>query len=415
MSGPTNLRTVAWPWRADNSGRPQNATMALKKLHTWIAIAGIAIAAGAAWWWQNQPRGPQATGATAAARPASGPAAAGGPATVEVGKAEAMTLEEDAQAVGSLRARQGVMLRPEVSGRIVQLGFKDGQPVRRGQLLVQMDDALQRAQLQQAQAQAGIAATQLKRNQELVAENFVSQSAADQSAAALEVAQAQVALARAQLLRLRIVAPFDGVAGIRQVNVGDYVKDGADIVNLEDLGALWVDFRLPERFSANVKPGQGVQITLDALPGQRYSGQVEALDSLLDANGRSLLVRARVDNPAGALRSGMFARTRIVFATRANAVVVPEEALVPQGGKQYLFKVVDGAGGAPVAQRIEAKLGLRLTGKVEILEGVAPGDRVVTAGQASLGRGDGRALRVVNIDRAGPRPAGASAPRPAPV
>lgn len=414
MSGPTCWPIAAWPRRADNSGQTKN-TMALKKLHTWIAIAGIAIAAGAAWWWQNQPRGPQAAGAAAPARPASGPAAPGGPATVEVGKAEAMTLEEDAQAVGSLRARQGVMVRPEVSGRIVQLGFKDGQPVRRGQLLVQLDDSLQRAQLQQSQAQAGIASTQLKRNQELVAENFVSQSAVDQSAAALEVAQAQVALSRAQLQRLRILAPFNGVAGIRQVNVGDYVKDGADIVNLEDLGALWVDFRLPERFSANVKPGQGVQITLDALPGQRYSGQVEALDSLLDANGRSLLVRARVDNPAGALRSGMFARTRIVFATRANAVVVPEEALVPQGGKQYLFKVVDGANGTPVAQRIEAKLGLRLTGKVEILEGVAAGDRVVTAGQASLGRGDGRALRVVDIDRAGPRPAGASAPRSAPV
>jgi membrane fusion protein (multidrug efflux system) len=390
--------------------------MPIKKLHTWIAIAGIAVAAGAAWWWQNQPRVPQAAGATAMAPGASGPAAAGGPATVEVGRAEAMTLEEDAQAVGSLRARQGVMLRPEVSGRIVQLGFKDGLPVRRGQLLVQLDDSLQRAQLQQSQAQAGIASTQLKRNQELVAENFVSQSAVDQSAAALEVAQAQVALSRAQLQRMRILAPFDGVAGIRQVNVGDYVKDGADIVNLEDLGALWVDFRLPERFIANVKPGQGIELTLDALPGQRYSGQVDALDSLLDANGRSLLVRARVDNPAGALRSGMFARTRIVFATRANAIVVPEEALVPQGGKQYLYKVVDGGNGGPVAQRIEAKLGLRLTGKVEILEGVAAGDRVVTAGQAALGSGSGRALRVVDIDRAAaPRPAGASAPRPAPV
>jgi membrane fusion protein (multidrug efflux system) len=392
--------------------------MAIKKLHTWIAIAGIAIAAGAAWWWQNQPRGPQTAGTTAVAPGASGPAAPGGPATVEVGRAEAMTLEEDAQAVGSLRARQGVMLRPEVSGRIVQLGFKDGQPVRRGQLLVQLDDSLQRAQLQQSQAQAGIASTQLKRNQELVAENFVSQSAVDQSAAALEVAQAQVALSRAQLQRMRILAPFDGVAGIRLVNVGDYVKDGADIVNLEDLGALWVDFRLPERFIANVKRGQGIELTLDALPGQRYSGQVDALDSLLDANGRSLLVRARVDNPAGALRSGMFARTRIVFATRANAIVVPEEALVPQGGKQYLYKVVDGPSGSKVAQRIEAKLGLRLAGKVEILEGVAAGDRVVTAGQAALGRGEARPLRIVDVDRpaAPAKPAGsAPATKPAPV
>jgi membrane fusion protein (multidrug efflux system) len=386
--------------------------MAIKKLHTWVAIVGIAAAAATAWWWQReQPRG----GATAAVQPAtsaSGPAAGagggGGPATVEVGRAQAVTLEDDAQAVGSLRARQGVMVRPEVSGRIVQLGFRDGQRVRRGQLLMQMDDSLQRAQLQQAQAQAGIAATQLKRNQDLVAQNFVSQSAVDQSAAALEVAQAQVALARAQLLRMRIVAPFDGVAGIRLVNVGDYVKDGADIVNLEDLSALWVDFRLAERFISNVKPGQGVDVTLDAVPGQRYSGKVEAIDSLLDANGRSLLVRARIDNPEGALRSGMFARTRIVFSTRANAVVVPEEALVPQGGKQYLYKVVDGPNGGKVSQRVEAKLGLRIPGRAEVLEGVAPGDQVVTAGHGALGRGDGRALRVVDIERPG---GAASAPR----
>lgn len=389
----------------------------MKKLHTWVAIAGIAVAAGAAWWWQTQPRATQTTLA-APARSASGPAAAGGPATVEVGKAEVMTLEDDAQAVGTLRARQGVMIRPEVSGRIVALGFKDGQRVRRSQLLVQLDDALQRAQLQQSQAQAGIAATQLKRNQELVAQNFVSQSAVDQSAAALEVAQAQVALARAQLQRMRIVAPFDGVAGIRQVDVGDYLKDGADVVNLEDLGALWVDFRLPERFIANVKPGQGVEVTLDALPGVRYSGQVDALDSLLDTNGRSLLVRARVDNPAGALRSGMFARTRIVFATRASAIVVPEEALVPQGGKQYLYKVVDSPNGdGKVSQRIEAKLGLRLLGKVEILEGLAAGDRVVTAGQGALGRGDARPLRVVDIERAAPpgKPAASAPAKAAPV
>jgi membrane fusion protein (multidrug efflux system) len=394
--------------------------MALKKLHTWVAIAGIAAAAGLAWWWQNE-RPRAATTATAAAnvpgRPASGPAAAGGggPATVEVGRAQAVTLEEDAQAVGSLRARQGVTVRPEVSGRVVQLGFRDGQPVRRGQLLVQLDDSLQRAQLQQAQAQAGIAATQLKRNQELVAENFVSQSAVDQSAAALEVAQAQVALARAQLQRMRIVAPFDGVAGIRQVNVGDYLKDGADIVNIEDLSALWVDFRLPERFTASVKPGQTVEVVLDAMPGQRFSGRVDALDSVLDANGRSLLVRARVDNPHGALRSGMFARTRIVFATRENAIVVPEEALVPQGGKQYLYKVVDGPNGGKVAQRIEAKLGLRVPGKAEILAGLAPGDQVVTAGQGALGRGDGRALRIVDIERpaSAPRPGGAAGSAPA--
>jgi membrane fusion protein, multidrug efflux system len=397
----------------------------LKKVHTWVALLGIAVLAGAAWWWQNRPAAPGAAdtapvpaaagpGAGATRAGGAGPGAAGGPVTVEVGKVELMTLEDDAQAVGSLRSRQGVMLRPEVSGRIASLEFSDGQRVRRGQLLVQLDDTLQQAQLKQAEAQASIARTNLQRNRELVAENFVSQSAVDQSAAALEVAEAQVALSRAQLARMRIVAPFDGMAGIRNVDLGDYVKDGADLVNIEDLSQVLVDFRLPERFVARVKTGQVVDVSLDALPGQRFTGRIDALDSIIDADGRSLLVRARLDNPGGVLKSGLFARTRIVFSKRENAMVVPEEALVPMGGKQYLYKVVEGPKGK-VANRIEARIGLRLPGKVEVLEGLAPGDLVVTAGQARLGRGEAVPLRVVDLSRpagAGPRPAGsASAPR----
>ena len=406
----------------------------MKKVHTWVAVLGIAGLAGAAWWWQNRPSpagageaapgrasaSPSAGAGRAAGGP-GGPGAPGGPVSVEVGKVEAMSLEDDAQAVGSLRSRQGVMLRPEVSGRISALGFGDGQRVRRGQLLVQLDDTLQQAQLKQAQAQASIARTNLQRNRDLVAQNFVSQSAVDQSAAVLEVAEAQVALTKAQLARMRIVAPFDGMAGIRSVNLGDYVKDGADLVNIEDLSQVLVDFRLPERFIARVKTGQVVDVSLDALPGQRFTGRIDALDSVIDANGRSLLVRARLDNPGGVLRSGLFARTRIVFSKRDNALVVPEEALVPQGGKQYVYKVVNGAQG-PVANRIEARIGLRLPGKVELLDGLAAGDLVVTAGQARLGRGDAVPLKVVDISRpaggagrapgASQRPAsGASAPR----
>jgi membrane fusion protein (multidrug efflux system) len=226
------------------------------------------------------------------------------------------------------------------------------------------------------------------------------------------VAEAQVALARAQLARMKIFAPFDGVAGIRSVNVGDYVKDGADVVQIEDIASVWVDFRLPERFIARVKPQQAVEVALDAMPGRRFSGRVDALDSLLDANGRSLLVRARLDNPGGELRSGMFARTRIVFASRPNATMVPEEALVPQGGKQFLFKVIEGPNG-PVSRRLEAKIGARLPGKVEILEGLAAGDAVVTAGQARLLRGDGVPLRVVEIGRkAGPGGVASAPARP---
>jgi membrane fusion protein (multidrug efflux system) len=178
------------------------------------------------------------------------------------------------------------------------------------------------------------------------------------------------------------------------------VKDGADLVNVEDLSQVWVDFRLPERFIARVRPGQAVDVTLDALPGQRFRGQVDALDSVIDANGRSLLVRARIGNPGGVLKAGLFARTRIVFARREQALVVPEEALVPQGDRQWLVKVVDGPDGK-VSKRVEARLGLRVAGKAEVLDGVAAGDLVVTAGQTRLMRGDGVPLRVIDLARAG--------------
>jgi membrane fusion protein (multidrug efflux system) len=386
----------------------------LKALHTAVAAIGIGLAAAAAWWVQNKGAARSGEG-TAAAAIAPGSGAQAGRAPVEVGRVETMGIADDAQAVGSVRARQGVMLRPEVSGRISKIGYRDGQRVKGGQLLVQLDDALQRAQLQQAEAQASIARTNLQRNRELVAQNFVSASVVDQSAAALQVAEAQVALARAQLERMRILAPFDGVAGISSVSLGDYVKDGADLVNIEDTSSMWVDFRLAERFLANLRQGQGVEIQLDAMPGRKFAGRIDAIDALLDANGRSLLVRAQMPNAGGELRSGMFARTRVVFAVREKALVVPEEALVPQGGKQYLVKVIEGPNGK-VSQRLEARVGVRLPGKAEILDGLAHGDLVVTAGHARLMRPEPQPVQIVEVGggRAASKPTVGIAPaRPA--
>jgi membrane fusion protein (multidrug efflux system) len=367
-----------------------------------LVVVGLVAAGGLAWWLQNRaPAGaaPVRTGAAPSGPnpSASSNAAAGGPVTVEVGRVEVMRLADDTQAVGTLRSRQGVMLKPEVSGRVARLAFADGQRVRKSQLLVQLDDTLQQAQLMQADAQASIARMNLQRNRELVAQNFISQSSVDQSLANLQVAEAQVALAQAQLSRMRIVAPFDGVVGLRSVNVGDYVKDGADLVNIEDLSSVWVDFRLPERFMERLKAGQGVEVSLDAMPNRAFTGRIEALDSQLDANGRSVLVRARLANSSGNLRAGMYARARVVFEVRERALVVPEEALVPLGDKQYLFKVVDGPDGTKLAKRLEARIGHRVPGKVEVLEGVAAGDMIVVAGQARLLRGDLLPVRIVDL------------------
>ena len=381
--------------------------MALKAIYTAVAVLGIAAASGAAWWYQNKPSRPATDaaspagsngGAVAPAGTASGPVR---PPSVEVARVELARLSDDAQAVGSLRSRQSVMLRPEVSGRVTRMNFRDGEKVRRGQLLVQLDDQLPMAQVQQAQAELSIARANHKRNQELVAQGFISQRSVDESAANMQVADAKLALAQAQVARLRIVAPFDGIAGIGAINVGDYLKDGADIVNIEDMDAIFVDFRLPERFQTKIQRGQRAVVETDALPGRRFGAVVLAIDPLVDANGRSIGVRGCIDNRQLQLRPGMFARITTVFGERDNARVIPEEAIVPQGGRQFVIRLSDGPDPqTKLAQRVEIKVGMRQPGRVEIAEGLQPGDLVVTAGHQRIQR-DGMAVQVIELGKPG--------------
>jgi membrane fusion protein (multidrug efflux system) len=367
--------------------------MAYQKKYALIAVVGVCVASGVAWWSQRP---------AAVDQPSAAPAASGAKApAVEVAKVTSITMVDETQSVGSLRSRQGVMLRPEVAGRVSKILFNDGQRVRKGQLLVQFDDQLQAAQVAQAKAEMSIAAANHKRNQELVAQNFISKRSLDESAAALEVAQAKLDLAVATWQRLKIVAPFDGVTGLRQVNVGDYLKDGTDVVNIEDIDAVLVDFRLPERFQAKVRPGQKAQLTVDALPGRTFAAIVQAVDPLIDANGRSVGVRGCIDNRQQQLRPGMFARVNAVFGSRPSALVIPEEAIVPQGGRTFVVKVVPGdKPDTLVSQRVAVKVGLRQPGKVEIVEGLELDDTVVVAGHQRLQK-EGTPVRVVDMSRPG--------------
>ncbi|MDB5941170.1 MAG: putative periplasmic linker protein [Ramlibacter sp.] len=380
--------------------------MASKAIYTVVAVVGIAAASGAAWWYQNKPARPASEVALAAGSGSGAPAgAASGPArapSVEVARVESARLADEAQAVGSLRSRQSVMLRPEVSGRVTRLNFRDGERVRRGQLLVQFDDQLPMAQVQQAQAELSIARANHKRNQDLVGQGFISQRSVDESSANLQVADAKLALAQAMASRLKIVAPFDGITGIRSINVGDYLKDGADIVNLEDMEAIFVDFRLPERLQTKIQRGQQAVVETDALPGRRFGALVMAIDPLVDANGRSIGIRGCIDNRQLQLRPGMFARITTVFGERANARVIPEEAIVPQGGRQFVIRLSDGPDSeTKLAQRVEVKVGMRSPGRVEITDGLQHGDLIVTAGQQRIQR-DGMAVRVVELGKPGP-------------
>ena len=312
----------------------------------------------------------------------------GGPAPVEVVTLAPQRAVEELQAVGSPRSNQSVQLRPEVTGRVAVIGFRDGALVKQGQVLVGLDASLNEAEVAQARAELELARANLKRTADLASKNFVSGSAQDTAQSNVTVLEARLQLAEARLAKMRIVAPFDGVVGIRAVAVGDVVRDGTDLVNIEDIRRLKVDFRLPERAFTKVKPGLVVEVTADAIAGSMFRGQIEAINPRLDAAGRSLEVRAELPNAEGRLRPGMFARVRVVVGDRADALLVPEEAIVPLGDGFVVYRVE-----GDVARRVPVRLGVRGDGRVELLGEVKAGDRIVTAGVRV--QRDGQSVRVL--------------------
>jgi membrane fusion protein (multidrug efflux system) len=327
-----------------------------------------------------------------------GAPAAAFPTAVEVTKVTAVRLALDAAAVGSLRSNESVTLRPETAGRIATIDFRDGVPVRKGTVLVALDAAMQAAELEQARAHRELARSTQQRNEELFQKKFISKQALDASAATLRVQEAAVSLAEAKLAKTQIRAPFAGVVGIRNISIGDYVKEGQELINLEDIATLKVDFRLPEATLPQLKLGQPLEVTVDALPGAKFTATLDAVDPLVEAAGRSLSLRARLANDAGKLRPGMFVRVRLVLAEKENASMLPEQALVPDPAGAFVYRVVDGK-----AEKVKVKTGVRRDAQVEIVDGLNAGDIVVSAGQLKLR--PGAAVRDVAV----PPPAAAPA------
>ena len=297
---------------------------------------------------------------------------AGGPGAsvpVEVVKVATASLPQSITTVGSLRSDESVTIRPEVAGRIAAINFQEGQRVAKGAVLLRLDPSINEAEVLQARANLKLARSKYERAVDLSKSNFISGQARDEAENNLRVAEAAVALVEARLAKTEIRAPFTGVIGLRSVSIGDYVKEGADIVNLESIDLLKVDFRVPEVYMRQVKAGQPLQVALDAYPGKTFEGRVFAVNPLLDAAGRAVVIRAQVKNADASLRPGMFARVRLITSESADSLVVPEQALVPQGSEQFVFKVVDGR-----AVRAKVEVGQRRDGKVEMVSGVTAGE-----------------------------------------
>jgi membrane fusion protein (multidrug efflux system) len=347
-----------------------------------LALAGLAGLGYYAYTANRAPAAaPGAPGAPGAAGKPGGGAPGGFAVSVEVAKVAAADFSDEVGAVGTLKSNESVILRSETPGRIAAINFRDGAVVDRGSVLVALDAAVQEAELQQARANLALAQSNFRRNQELVEKKFVSQQALDNSAATLKVQEAAVQLAEAKVGKTRIRAPFAGMLGLRNVSVGDFVKEGQDLINIEDLRTLRVDFKLPESYLGRVLKGQAVEVTTDALPGERFQAVLDAVDPMIDQNGRSISSRARLDNAAGRLRPGMFVRVRLLFGERKGVLMVPEQAIVP-GAQPTVFRVADGK-----ATAVKVRLGTRRGAQVEVTEGLAAGDLVVTAGQLKLREG----------------------------
>ena len=375
--------------RSRPSRRPLIAVLCL------AGFAGLGVFAWRANHAQLTPPAAAGAGAgagTAASRPAQQAA------QVEVARVAVREIDDDISAVGTLVSNESVVLRPEVAGRVAAIRFRDGAAVRKGDVLVELDAAVQSAEARQAQAELSLARANADRIEDLFARQFVSGSARDEAASRLEVARANIALTQARLDRTRIRAPFDGIVGIRKVNVGDYVRDGDALINIEDIAVLKLDFRLPELYLARLKPGQELEVTSDVVPGVVFPAEVEAIDPLVDADGRAVLLRARLANDGGRLRPGVFARVRLIVERRDNVMLIPEAALIPAPGQtQYVFRVSEG-----VAQQVGVKTGMRRAAEVEIVEGLAPNDIVVIAGQFKLRDGALVAVTRTGIDIAKP-------------
>lgn len=312
---------------------------------------------------------------------------------VEAQRVTAASIANEVAAIGSIKSNESVVIRPEIAGIVVKIGFDEGSEVTKGQLLISLDDSIYQAELRQAEAELQLAQRTYDRANDLFEQKVGPAQTRDEALARLTSATAALELAKVRQEKTRITAPFSGVIGLRQASIGTYVTPGQAIVNLEDIDPVKIDFNLAERYLSALRVGQGVSVRVDPYPDRMFPGTIYAIDPQLDVNGRSIAVRARADNHERLLRPGLFARVKVALEVKEAAIMIPEEAIVPRGAERFVFKIVDGK-----AVRTEVETGMRLEGKVEIVKGLSTDDVVVTAGHQKLR--DGMPVTQVPADQA---------------
>ena len=316
------------------------------------------------------------------------------PAIIATAEATLESWRPSIGSVGSLSSVQGIHLTPEVSGLVKELLFESGQQVKQGQPLLRLDDEIDRAALQVLVADARLSELQFERAVELLPKKAMSKSDFDQTEAAFEAARARVAQQRAIIARKTVSAPFSGVLGIRRVDAGEYIEPGDRIVSLQSLDPIYVDYALPERFLPGLAVGQEVEISVGAYPGEVFKGQLQAIEPDVEVATRMVAIRARLANPDGRLKPGMFARVVNLFEGLTQAVTVPRTAISLNTYGDFLYLVVDDGKGGLVASRQQVTTGEIRGGRIVISSGLDAGQTVVRTGLVKLR--DGQAIAVDN-------------------
>jgi len=314
---------------------------------------------------------------------------------VETELARRMDWQSRLPAIGTLKASQGIDLSVEIAGTITDVQFQSGEKVSKGQAIVLLDSEMEQASLASAEADLNLSRLEFQRARSLLDRQAISRSEYDRLNAESQKAAASVAQLRASLSKKRILAPFSGTIGIRQVDVGDYIAAGTPIATLQDLTTLYVDFFLAEQHVPLLKLGQRVQLQVAAYPGERFEGVISALNPKVETTTRNVQVRAELGNPDGRLLPGMFADLQVLLPTETAQVVVPETALTYTLYGNSVLLVTEGTPPEGVSseepylvvERRFVTTGERRDGLTVVLDGLEGGEQVITAGQLKLDSG----------------------------
>jgi membrane fusion protein, multidrug efflux system len=328
------------------------------------------------------------------------------PSTVTVAEVKTEVVPNLLTAVGDLAAVHQVNVTSDVSGRITDIMFTPGATVKAGSPLVQLFDAPDQGDLASFKAQAIVGQQSLDRAKTLAARQFGPQSTVDTAQAAYDQANAGIAKTQAIISQKLVRAPFDGVLGVRHVEVGQFLTAGTMIVTLTDLSQIYANFTATEKESARLKDGQTVRVMVDAYPGKVFEGKITTVEPQINTDTRNIRVQATIDNPDHVLKPGMFATTTVVLPDKESVVTVPETAvdytLYGDSVFQIVEKKADDGTTSLVAVRTFVRTGDRIEGRAVISSGLKPGDRVVAVGQLKLQSG---AAVAISTDPAPPVPA----------